>query len=187
MGKRRMSRIVNVAMVGDSNIVRGAGPYVDILQGGPGAPQNIDDGYVIQFYGRSGMNLNVAYWTNRLAGISADAVLLNIGVNDATPTFDPTAYGSKIDQFLALFAGLPVFWPGYPISIEPPDRQDAIHAVNHAWAIATSRHQNLTIIPWGALANSHPEWMLSGDVHYTSDGYYALAGLYHDTLEAAQP
>lgn len=181
---------LNLAFVGDSNVVRGAGATTDVLEGGPfsrgdtSAAPIAGVGYIPTFVGRPGMTLNVVYWQTRLATISPafdpDAVFLNIGIND-TQSLDK--YDGRIDVFMANFKPTtPVFWPGYPITLEPVAKQTGAHAVNHAWAMAANRWPNLHIVGWGALADGHPEWIDRSDpvekqVHYTADGYEALAGL----------
>lgn len=179
------SRNVPIAFVGDSNVVRGAGVTTNVLQGGPLDPANVTLGYIPQFVGRPGMTLNVGYWQGRLATLGAgwrpDVIVLNIGIND-TQALDN--YDGRIDAFLGLLpAGVRVLWPGYPIMLEPVAKQVGAHAVNHAWAMAALRHpQQLTIVPWGAVARDHPEWIdrtdpVTKQVHYTPDGYQALINL----------
>lgn len=175
---------INLDFIGDSNVVRGAGVTTNVLQGGPLAPQNVNLGYLPTFIGRPGMTLNVGYWQDRIASVipafNPDAVFLNIGVNDSQSLDN---YDGRIDAFMANFdPATPVFYPGYPVALEPVAKQVGVHAVNHAWALAALRWPNLHIVGWGALAQDHPEWMDTSDpvgsrVHYTPDGYQALIGL----------
>jgi hypothetical protein len=175
---------IDVAFVGDSNVVRAAGAVVSVLDS-PHALSAHTRQYVPSFWARAGIPLAVGFWSERIGTkhFHPDVVVLNIGINDTTSPSGYADYGAKIDAFMRLIPkNVPVLWPGYPVAIEQPSRRTGALAVNHAWAMATARWPNLTIVPWGALADHHPEWInrtgpRSDWVHYTPTGYRALTNL----------
>ena len=176
-------RAFEVAFVGDSNVVRGTTETITTLRG-PSANTSGSRDYVPAFFARAGMRLNPSFFAHELASprFEPQAIVLNIGINDTPRPALYARYGKRIDKFMALFPrGVPVLFPTYPVAIEPPLRRPGAAAVNRAWWAATRRWPNLQILRWGALADGHPEWMDPSNpnpenhVHYTHDGYDALA------------
>jgi hypothetical protein len=181
---------VDVAFVGDSNVVRAAGVIRSVLAG----VHSLTDGnrhYVPSFWDRAGAPLDPKFWSAKIGNphFHPNVVVLNIGINDTLSPASYANYGAKINAFMRLIPSkVPVLFPGYPYAIERPSRRAGALAVNHAWAMAQARWPNLVIVPWGALANRHPEWInRSGPnpnqwVHYTKAGYKALTTLEVATL-----
>lgn len=187
------SHMTNVAEIGDSNVVRGAGVATSMFLGGPLDPgDHLNSGYVTSFFARPGVGLDVGWWQAKLANhtFNPDAVIINLGINDAGAV--PANYDARITALMLTLPDVPVFFPGYPVSLEPTARQAGAHAINHAWSLAAGRFPNLTIVPWGALAQTHPEWMDTADPapvreHYTQDGYVALTTMELAAVDSMQP
>jgi len=91
--------------------------------------------------------------------------VVSLGTND----YDETVFASNIDAVMA-DAGHKrcVVW----FDVYRPGTDEAINA---ALAQASSKYRNLHVVPWNALAGSHPEWFSWGDVHPSTQGYAARA------------
>ena len=182
---------LDVAFLGDSNVVRATGTIVSML-GGNASESHVTGRYVPSFFARAGIRLAPAFWAAKLAGprFHPDVAVLNIGINDTVSPVRFADYRSKIDAFMGLIPrNVPVLFPSYPYAIEQSARRAGAIAVNHAWVMSKARWPNLVILPWAALANGHPEWINKSDpdrhqwVHYTPAGYAALTALELATLD----
>ncbi len=192
-----------VMFVGDSNIAFGGQKPVELLTTWPiGAASDPsanhkDNSYVPIFVARGGAGIrtpdclpNVAcstynFWQIKLAAtfskVKPDAIVTELGVNDTRSPGTATTggysnYWQKIDWFMnKIPAGKPVFWTTLPCRIEPYPAVDptGCATVNYSLLKAPARWPNLTVLNWANEANSHPEYMQSGDVHYTDTGYAA--------------
>lgn len=200
---RAESRAV-VLFAGDSNIILAAQKVENALSMGTHA----DNGYVPAIAGRGGVGIRSAdcidpttcattnYWPVKigsLAGkITADAWVTDLGINDSLEPGTETTegyskYGKKIDFFMALANGTPVFWTTLPCSLEPPEFVTGCQQVNYSLSLAPARWPNLILLNWHIAALGHPEYVIAGDVHYTPAGYQAWASLVADALDARFP
>jgi hypothetical protein len=184
-----------VLFVGDSNITLAAGSVTNQLTTRP-------NGYLPVLTPRVGMGIRgfashpaPDYWQIRLGHVLAvvhpDAIVLDLGINDAiqlgtATTTGYASYGEKIDWLVALLPDVPIFWTNLPCSLEPSAVRTGCQAVNHALALAPSRHPNLTILAWAAAANPHPEYMGSPP-HLTPLGTAAWAKLITNALDTRFP
>jgi hypothetical protein len=178
------STAIDVAFVGDSNVVRGTTETITALRGPDAKVSAASRHYLPAFFARAGMRLNPSFFAHEFSSprFHPDAVVLNIGINDTLRPDLYVRYGKRIDKFMALFPpGVPVLFPTYPVAIEPPLRREGAAVVNRAWWAAVRRWPNLQILRWGAVADGHPEWIDVSNpdpeqhVHYTHAGYDALA------------
>ena len=179
-----------VSLVGDSNITFGStqialaftqrdAPYavVDLARGGTSIRS--PDCAMTQ---TSCATHN--FWQARLAQanakIATDAYVVDLGINDTAGVGTASSpgysrYSAKIDWMMPNFHGKPVFWTNLPCAIEPPARAAGCAIVNAALAGAALRWHNLKVIDWASVANSHPEYIKTGDVHYRPAGLLAWA------------
>jgi len=191
-----------VLFVGDSNVSLAA-EAIEV------ALTFKDDHYVPVLASRMGAKIRSAdclvvstcttfdYWRYKLASlnnkVNADVIVNNLGINDTivpgtltTPGY--AFYGRKIDWFMGLVRGKPVFWSTLPCRLEPLDRQVGCKTVEYELYRARARWPNLTILPWGTVASSHPAYMLrAGSVHFSAIGYAAWAALVASALDARFP
>ncbi len=195
-----------VLFVGDSNITLGSEAADWALTW----EQHLNNGYVPVFASRVGASIRTEdcltasgcttfdYWRLKLGTIlpkvDADVIVSNLGINDTmsagtatTPGY--TSYGRKIDWFMNLVGTTPVMWTDLPCAIEPSDRATGCDTVNAALAQAAKRWHNLTVLPWSAQANGHPEYMASPgkDVHYSQTGALAWANFVVSALDSRFP
>jgi lysophospholipase L1-like esterase len=132
------------------------------------------------------------YWQGKLAGVEADVLVVNLGVNDtASPGTATTqgylAYPQKIDWFMALAEGRPVVWTNLPCPLLAEVRRSGCVRVNVNLASATTRWPNLTVLDWNKEASPHPEWMGADGVHLTSPGHLAWTRLVLAELDRRFP
>jgi lysophospholipase L1-like esterase len=185
-----------VAFVGDSNLLL-AGAVVsplfgrnDVVIGRSGAGIRFSD-----CRGESEPCPTHDYWRARLGDalrkVEPDAYVVNLGINDTVKRGTPTTpgyadYGKKIDYLMELLGNRPVFWTNLPCKVEPKRRLVGCNTVNAALAAARSRHENLTVVDWATVANTHREWMASftGRIHHTAAGYRAWSALVAKALES---
>ncbi len=190
-----------VLFLGDSNLLFGSGQVVTAMT----YNAHFDNGYVSVLAPRSGAGLRTAdcpgnpfapcattnYWSTRIPQILArtkpSAIVVNLGVNDAVEagtasTRGYTKYAAKIDAFMRLLPkAVPVLWTTTPCLIEPPLIRPGCAITNAALIGARARWPRLTLVPWAAVANPHPEWIVDfgkpglSAVHYTPDGHTAWA------------
>lgn len=190
-----------VLFVGDSNISRGATQITEALT-------NRANGYLPIFTPRGGMGIRgykdgwcptgvtvpcpaPDYWQIRLAAVLTsvhpDAIVINLGINDASAVGTPTSagygdYDAKISWLLAqLPPGVPVFWSGLPTPLEPRSLQVGAGVVNGAIA-----RSGVHVLRWYAAAYLHPEYMLAAgrNVHYSPAGYAAWSAMVATALDA---
>jgi hypothetical protein len=179
-----------VTLVGDSNITFGSTQIAIALT-------QRDDPYAVVDLARGSTTIRSSdcaigvtacstynFWRTRLdeakARIATDAYVVDLGINDTEVRGTPSSrgyagYPAKIDWMMHLFAGRPVFWTNLPCAIEPPARAVGCAVVNASLAAATRRWHNLTLVNWAARANSHPEYITAGDIHYRTAGDLAWA------------
>jgi hypothetical protein len=189
-----------VTLVGDSNLLLASQSVNGLLA-------NRDNGYVPVFLPHVGAGIRtracytspctIYYWETRLAEalprVDSDAIVVNLGVNDTHSAGTPSspgyaAYDAKVDWFMGLLPdGVTVLWTNLPCQILPATRYAGCRAVNTALAAAASRWPNLVVVNWAAVANSHPEYIVTGDVHYTAYGRAAWARLVTRALDLRFP
>jgi hypothetical protein len=191
-----------VLFVGDSNVTLAAQAIEMALT-------LKDDHYVPVLASRMGARIRSAdclvvstcttfdYWRYKLASlnnkVNADVIVNNLGINDtAVPGTATTPgyafYGRKIDWFMSLVRGKPVFWTTLPCALEPLDRRLGCKTVDYELYRARERWPNLKILAWGTRASSHPGYMLrTGSVHYSEAGYASWAALVASALDARLP
>lgn len=194
-----------VLFVGDSNVTLAGGnianvftwntpheayPYVPMLAPKVGASVRYPDCPVI-----AGCT-TTEFWRTKLGEIFAkadpDAVVLNLGINDARFAGTETTpghykYPKKIAWFMSLIpADTQVFWTNLPCDIEPPDWQAGCGIIDHALAVADNKFPNLTVVNWAARASGHPEFMSSPgtNVHLSGIGTSAWANLVIQAIDA---
>jgi GDSL-like lipase/acylhydrolase family protein len=189
-----------VVFLGDSNEVLPATSIaIDLL--------TRDNGYIVVNVARPGATIRYGdcpqrtscatynYWQSRvldtLAAVHPDVFVVNLGINDAArPGTETTpgyvSYGAKIDWLLSRLGSTPVVWSNLPCKSEPSFYATGCKAVNAAIAAARSRHSNLTLLNWGAVANAHPKYVGAppNGVHLTAAGEAAWAGLITDKLDS---
>ena len=190
-----------VLFVGDSNITLGS----RVIDWALTSQDHKDNGYVPVFASRVGSVIRTPscldtttkctaynYWKLKLASIlpkvNADAIVNDLGINDTSMAGTATTpgyshYGQKIDWFMNLVDGKPVLWTDLPCAIEPLARRDACQTINNALSLAEGRWPNLTVLNWSIVANDHPEYMSSGDAHYSIAGLTAWSKLVVDSLD----
>jgi len=195
-----------VAFVGDSNITLADGQIGVALADGT----HLKNSYVPILLHRSASGIRTSdcadstcgtydYWNRKLVPLwpklSVDAIVVNLGINDALSPGGPTGpgystYGQKIDWMLnQLPAGVPVYWTNLPCSIEPETMVTGCKEIDIALTVAKDRWPNLTVLPWATTAKNHTEYMLTpgSDVHYSLAGNQAWATLVVDALDSRFP
>jgi len=184
-----------VLFIGDSNIMFGAAAITTALVNRP-------HGYLPVFTPRGGIGIRgykqgfcpaatVApcdapdYWQTRLPEVLAvvhpDAIVVNLGINDAkAPGTDTSAgysdYSEKMAWLLALLpADVPVFWSGLPTPIEPKSFQVGSSAIDRA----ITNQPGIHVLRWYVAAYQHPEYMIQPHVneHYSVAGNNAYAAM----------
>jgi hypothetical protein len=207
-----------VAVVGDSNVSLGGRPMVRDLTRGTGGVLDADHlagSYVPLFVGVPGAGIRTPtcpaptkecsgndFWAKKLgatlARASVDAVITNLGINDAfaagTPaTIGYAGYDRKIDYFMRLVpSSVVVLWTNLPCAIEPSAVHVGCGAVNRALADAPARWHNLKIVDWAAAAGAHASYIDQDApprhrVHYTDSGHAAWSRLVKGALDAEFP
>jgi len=189
-----------VAFVGDSNIVLGIYP-VTVALGERAEP------YEIVNLARSGTAVRTPdcptdpcathdYWAVRIGQArlrtQPDAWVIDLGINDALALGTETTpgyawYGLKIDWLMRQLGGKRALWSNLPCKIEPPPFLTGCRAINKALAAAPARWPNLTLVDWATAANSHPDYIASGSVHFLAQGQTAWAQLIAGSLDARFP
>jgi hypothetical protein len=142
------------------------------------------------------------FWRKKPGAVFArapvDAVVSNLGINDAflpgTPTTTGYAgYDGKIDYFMGLVpSSTVVLWTNLPCTIEPPRLRVGCRAVNRALASAPARWRNLRIVDWASVAGSRTAYIDQSEppgyrVHYTDAGHAAWSALVATALAAEFP
>lgn len=197
-----------VVYLGDSNILYGSAEFNDETYWGYNG-NRLNNTYTNVFLTRPGARIktpdciNAAncttydYWKIKLAEIlpkiKPDAIVINLGINDALlagsaggPGY--SYYGQKIDWLMAKIpATSKVFWTNLPCAIEPTNLNTACQQINYQISQAPNRWPNLTLVNWSMAANTHPEYMNPGQVHYTSAGYTAWIKLVISKLDPVFP
>lgn len=194
-----------VLFVGDSNITLGAQNIDWVLTWN----SHNDNSYTPVFASRVGSAIRTPdcldpvgcstndYWKIKLGEIfskvNADAVVINLGVND---TFDAgtattagyKSYNQKIDWLMsAIPSSTKVLWTNLPCDLEPSYRYTGCQTVNYALANAPKRWPNLVVLNWNMVAYGHGEYINTGDVHYTQTGHAAWANFVVKALDARFP
>lgn len=196
-----------VLFVGDSNFLYGATQLtVDLV--------NRANGYLPIFTPKGGMGIRgyapgfcplgqggvqvtsppclaPNYWSQRLGEVLAtvhpDAIVVNLGINDANSpgtatTSGYSGYAAKMTYMLSLFPpDVPVFWSGLPTPVEPAARIAGCNAVNAAITAANAAG-TIHVLRWYTAAYQHPEYM--DGIHYTDAGYEAYASMVATALDA---
>jgi hypothetical protein len=207
-----------VAVVGDSNIALGGQALVRDLTRGTGGVLNADHlegSYVPLFVGVPGAGIRPPtcpapttacrgsdFWGEKLRATFArarvDAVVSNLGINDAFQAGTPTTtgyaeYDGKIDYFMELVPGsVVVLWTNLPCAIEPAALRTGCDTINRALADAPARWPNLKIVDWAATAGERASYIDHDPppryrVHYTDAGYAAWSALVKQALDAEFP
>lgn len=195
-----------VTLVGDSNIVFGSF-YLNTFM----TPS--EAGYVPVFLAAGGATIRwngclfgpcpdrdyTDYWATRIRQarqrVDSHAYVVSLGINDTREHGTATTrgygfYGQKIDYIMQLLPRQrPVLWTTLPCRIEPPVTQTGCNHVNSALFAADSRWPNLTVANWGAVANTHHDYMLDPgrDVHYSVAGHVAYTRFVINALNAKLP
>src|SRR4051794_524802 len=197
-----------VLFVGDSNVSLGAGPIDWVLT----SQDHNDNGYIPVMASRFGAGIRTPdcletttpcptadYWATKigeiLAKVRPDAIVSDLGINDAvsTGTLTSLGYGSytkKIDWFMSVVPSTtPVLWTNLPCGLEPVDRFNGCNAVNYALKASSSRWSNLAVMDWNFRAYGHPEYMSAPgtEVHLSTTGHLAWANLVVQRLDARFP
>jgi GDSL-like lipase/acylhydrolase family protein len=207
-----------VAVVGDSNVSLGGRALVRDLTRGTGGVLNADHlqgGYVPLFVGVPGAGIRTPrcpaptkgcsandFWAKKLGGtfarVNVDAVVTNLGINDAsmpgTPmTIGHAAYDGKIDSFMEIVpSSVVVLWTNLPCAIEPSTVRVGCETINRALADAPARWRNLKIVDWESAAGNRASYIDQDGppqyrVHYTEAGYAAWSQLVKGALDAEFP
>jgi len=206
-----------VAVVGDSNIALGGRALVRDLTRGTGSVLNADHlsgAYVPLFVAASGAGIRAPcpaatkacatdnFWAAKLGATFArarvDAVVSNLGINDAfvrgTPTTTGYAgYDGKIDYFMELVpSSAVVLWSNLPCAIEPSGVRVGCEAINRALADAPARWRNLQVVDWAATAGTRSSYIDQDAparyrVHYSDAGYAAWSRMVKGALDAEFP
>ncbi len=193
-----------ILFAGDSNMALATSFINDSLSRGPNY-DHYNDSYVPVFVTHFGAGVRYPdcydagpcasqdYWRRKLAAtltrVFPNAIVTNLGVNDArqpgtASTFGYSDFGRKIDYFMRSVPGkLPVLWLNLPCAIEPTDIRIGCMFVNRSLAAAPRRWRNLIIVQWATNANDHPEYIQTGDVHYTVAGFEAMSSLIASRLD----
>ncbi|MEO7570823.1 MAG: GDSL-type esterase/lipase family protein [Acidimicrobiales bacterium] len=190
-------------LVGDSNINLGSTSIVRVLA----SKEHQDNGYVPVLAARDGASIRTYdclvpegcrttdFWETKLGELlpelTADAIVINLGINDTIDVGTETtpgyrSYAEKADWLMSLLpASTPVLWTNLPCSIEPPLAAKGCAAVNDALRLAPRRWSNLRVVDFEEAARGHPEYMGEPgvDVHLSPAGYTAWAELVVEALD----
>lgn len=131
-----------------------------------------------------------AFWSAHVRSLIEQGhpgtIVVGLGVNDCSQFPGPTTadnlafYGAKIDNFMAQVpAETMLRWTTIP----DPRRKVCDVTLNTALRDADARWENLTLLPWAALANLHPEWFDEDGIHQTAEGQRAYAAFLKDQLD----
>ena len=170
-----------VTMVGDSLTVLG-------------------DHVLREHFGAVGWWVNLDAWAGRTTGTQMaairaaatrdnDATVIELGTNDALAVgrgeLSPAQAEADIVEALDLFPDRCLVWV---IPDHDPERRgvgagSSIDAILTAEAV---RRPNLHVADMAAVLAQHPEYLVDDRVHFTPDGYEALAQLVVTTLEACR-
>ncbi len=127
------------------------------------------------------------------AKVKPDLVVVNLGINDAkyigtSSTIGYSYYGQKIDWLMQKMPiGKKVIWTNLPCNLEPPEYLNGCLYINNSLNQAKNRWPNLIILDWASIANEHPEYMTSNNIHYSTYGQAAYAKLVVDKLDTLLP
>jgi hypothetical protein len=207
-----------VAVVGDSNISLGGRALVRDLTRGTGGvfdADHLEGSFVPLFVGVAGAGIRAPscparteacstndFWAKKLgatfARVDVDAVVSNLGINDAVvpgtaTTTGYAGYDRKIDYFMRLVPSTAVvLWTNLPCAIEPSALQAGCRVINRALAEAPARWRNLKIVDWEAGAGNRMSYIdrnapPNARVHYTDAGYAAWSELVTRALDAQFP
>jgi hypothetical protein len=189
-----------IPIIGDSNVVLGANHITHGMA-------DRSNGYVPVMFATSASGIKTSdcasscatynFWGIRLgeglAKVQSDALVVELGVNDANEpgTADGPGYlnyDAKIDYLMGLLpSDKPVLWTNLPCTIEPPGVVAGCAVVNTALASASARWSNLTVLDWFTASTGHPEYIKTNDVHYTAAGYIAWTDFVVDALDSQLP
>lgn len=193
-----------IALVGDSNITLASTNIIWELTW----MQHNDNAYAPVFLSRVGSGIRTPdciastctttdFWKIKFAEtwpkLKPNVVVVNLGINDTASIGTSTGpgysyYGKKIDWLMQIMpAGKKVLWSNLPCAIEPANRKTGCNYINNSLNQAKGRWSNLIILDWASIANSHPEYINTGDVHYTGAGNAAYSKALVDKLDTLLP
>jgi lysophospholipase L1-like esterase len=119
------------------------------------------------------------------AGLLTDVVLVNMGTNDCASS--ASELDAAIEQMFGVLGSQRlVVWPTTNIAKKTPYCQpDGDLLANERIKAAATRHANMRVVDWWAIADQHPEWHPDG-VHHNREGMrswaYVLAQAVSDAV-----
>lgn len=93
---------------------------------------------------------------------ASDLLIVSLGANDG-----PDGVAERVDSFMMAVNGARVLW----LNLDLEDWGEG----NAAMVEAEGRWPNLTVLDWAAESIANPTWRASDGIHYTGDGYAAMA------------
>lgn len=111
-----------------------------------------------------------------------EAIVMSIGINDCPNT---SGYGDRVDNLMSRVpAEIRVHWMTVP---DPKSVRTCDGTINAALKSAVGRWPNLTLLPWAATANQHPEWFQSDTIHHTPEGQQKYAEFLKSQMDHLYP
>ncbi len=149
---------------------------------GLGARPQIADAFPnseVNFLGFVGFRANVAADLLRAnPSVISEHVVVQLGSNHGSGPL----FARDIDRLMELLADVDhVTW------LTPPRYRPEMDAITNEIFLATRRHPNLQLAPWGAFADARPHLTWDDGIHLRTEGAEAMAEMMRSHLEGDVP